>query len=140
MKGNIQLVLGIISSFVLLAFIMLAVVAFSGCGLGSGKEDDTSVTAPQSSSVTEDNGCPVTIEAPSAEEAVDAAEEDTGGEATAVEEVESGLDQGSVLRVFRVWLKDITINVNGCHNGVVVNDNDSFSDDDTTVDLGEQPQ
>lgn len=114
--------------------IFIVLLAVLGCGSG---EDDTTGPTSEATSVTDNDNCPVTITAESAEEAVEEAEQETGGEAVGVEEVNNGgLDQGTALRVFRVTLKDITITINGCDNGVTINDNDSFSDDDTSVDLG----
>lgn len=113
---------------------LLALIAFfSACG--SGKEDDT-VSAPSSTSVTDNDSCPVDVTAESAEEAVEEAEAATGGEVVSLEDL--GLDQNAALRTYRVFLKDVTISIFGCDNTVSIEDNDSTSDDDTSVDLGGQ--
>lgn len=87
----------------LAALSFLIVCAFSGCGLDDEEADDTESSS--ATSVTEN--CPVDVSgAESAEEAVDAAEDETGGEAVAVEETGN--------EAFRVYLKNIEINNFGC--------------------------
>jgi len=109
--------------------LMFALLLTAGCG-GSGGDDDSDVIPvqplPTSVSNSEETTCPVNIAAESADEAVEIAELESAGDAAAVEDLGS-LDQGSALRLFRVWLKDVTITIYGCDNGVVINDNDTSS-------------
>jgi len=90
-------------------YLIILILFFLACDTG-GKADDTATT----SSVSEANPCTFNTPATSAEEAMEQAEQQTGMEAVAVEE----LEQEGALRMFRVSLKDVTFNVNGCNNHV----------------------
>lgn len=97
------------------ALIVLALV-LCACGTG-GEEDDTESSS--ATSVTEN--CPVDVSgAESAEEATEAAEAETGGEAVAVEETGN--------EAFRVYVKNIEINNFGCGEVSV-----TITDDDTSI-------
>ena len=116
-----------IMPFVGSILICLMSIFTSGCG-GSGGDDTEKVPVvvpvpPQQPSVTQDNDtCPIIQDATEPADAVELVEAATGGEATDVEEI-PGLDQGSALRTFRVWVKDIQVNVTGCDNHVSVTEN-----------------
>lgn len=129
--------------------VILCTVTFLVAGCGSGhKADDTTSASTSTTTVNDSHDCPVDVQAASPDEAVSEAQDATGGEATDVADVtdeggssSSGLDQGSTLRTYRVWLKDITVNVNGCDNSVTVNDNDTSNDSHAQHnDNQEQPQ
>lgn len=125
----------VVIQILLTVTLLVAVFTLSGCS--GGGEDDNESSSNSSTAVTNSNNdsCPVDIDAASPEEAIDAAENETGGEAVAVEEMTNngGLDQSTALRTFRVYLKNIQINVNGCGNETNVTVNDNDSDDDTTT-------
>lgn len=95
----------------------LVFLALMLCACGSGGEDDNQ--SSQATSATEN--CPVDVSgAESAEEATEAAEGETGGEAVAVEETGN--------ESFRVYLKNIEINNFGCGEVSV-----TITDDDTSI-------
>lgn len=94
----------------------LVFLALILCACGSGEDD-----AVDSSTASVTENCPVEVNgAESAEEAAEAAEEETGGEAVAIEETGN--------ESFRVYLKNIEINNFGC--GEV---NVTVTDDDTSI-------
>lgn len=119
---------------------LLALFVLAGCGGDSGDDAPETVVNPptSSSTVVEDNDS-CTISAPNPEEAIEDAEDLTGGDAVAIEALDNdgGLDQQT--RTFKVYLKDVIIQTGVCSDNeihVSVNDNDTSAD--TNVNVGDQ--